>query len=591
MRQPLAATCQSTDWSQRLLWLLGTVSMLAYVALLALSFEFSAGETEPPILRALALLALATVCWLAALGMVLRETAARRHVGLILGFAVAFRLLLLPSWPVQEIDFYRYLWDGRVTLAGGNPYHYSPWAVLETGALAPPTAEVHGLWRLASQSESVRTILERVHYPQIPTAYPPAAQGVFALAAAVAPADAPVYVHVLLWKAVLLAFDLGTIVLIVLLLRRLRLPVCWALAYAWCPLVLKEFANSGHFDAIAVFFTTLALYWLAGVRPATDAGAASLSRAVWACLALGLAILAKSYPIVLLPLVTAVLLAWLGRRALVPLAAVVAIVLAGYWPFLVGGEAAAESLPVSAATVPLDVPEPSHPGSGLGAFLSQWEVNDFLFMLVKENLQAPAAETEHWFTVVPDSWRETLHQDILIPLASAAGLPVQAGLALLATQGIMGAILLVLALRWAWQVYRQPESVLLLRGAFLTLAWAWLLSGAQNPWYLVWCLPLIVFDGRKSWFLLPGFVLLYYVGFWLERQAPAGSTELFEASLVWLEFLPFLILLGAETWWKRSVKPASEEHEPDHRAHEPRAAQANGPLRRSDVLEAVGRIG
>jgi hypothetical protein len=598
MHLPPGTTCQSVDWSQRLLGLLGILSALTYVALLVLSFEFSPGENDPPILRALALLTLATVCWLAALGVLMRRasgageaTSIRRSLGMVLGFAVVFRLLMLPSWPVQEIDYYRYLWDGRVTLDGGNPYHFSPWAVLATGPHAPPSSEVNDLWLLASQSDSVRTILERVHYPQIPTAYPPVAQGVFALAAALTPADAPVYVHLLVWKAALLVFDLGTILLIVLLLRRLGLPAGWCLAYAWCPLVLKEFANSGHFDAIAVFFTTLTLYLLCGVKATADTAPASMSRAVWACVVLGLAILAKSYPIVLLPLVAAVLLAWLGRRALVPLSAVVAVVVAGYLPFFLGGEST-EQPPASAAAIALDVPEPSHPGSGLGAFLSQWEMNDFLFMLVKENLREPAAETDRWFTLVPSSWRELLHQEILIPLASTAGLPVQTRLALLATQCIMGSVLLVLTLRWAGQVYRQPEPAQLLRAAFLTLAWAWLLSSTQNPWYLVWCLPLVIFDGRKTWFLLPGLVLLYYVGFWLERQARTPAIELFEASLVWLEFLPFLMLLGVETWWTRAVQtPSAEPGEPIRGALEPRAVPADAPLRRSDVLEEVGRIG
>lgn len=551
MRPLPAGLCQCGDWSRRLLGLLGVVSLLACAGLLVLSFEFQPGESEPPLPRALVLLGLATLCWLAALGVLYRGPthADGPRLTLILVFAALFRLLLLPSWPIQEIDFYRYLWDGRVTLDGGNPFRYSPWAVLETGPHAPPSSEVHGLWQLANQSDSIRTILERVHYPQIPTAYPPAAQAVFALSAALTPAEAPVYVHVLLWKTVLLVFDVGTVVVLILLLRRLRLPASWCLAYAWCPLVLKEFANSGHFDAIAVFFSTLALYALAGLKPAVAVDRSLLRRAVGGCLALGLAILAKSYPVVLLPLIAAYLAARFGRRAVLPLTATVVMVLLGYAPFLGGAPTAPTP---SVEPVLFDVPEPSHPGSGLAAFLSQWEVNDFLFMLVKENLRAPSA-ADPWFTVTPAAWRQALHDAILIPLASALGLPVQAGLALLATQVILGTVLLVLALRWAAQVYRRPEPALLLRAAFLTLAWAWLLSGAQNPWYLVWCLPFMVFDGRKSWFLLPGVVLLYYVGFWLERQPDAGVVE---AALVWVEFLPFLLLLAWET--RRSQPPFEE---------------------------------
>ena len=47
-------------------------------------------------------------------------------------------------------------------------------------------------------------------------------------------------------------------------------PVHPACAYAWCPLVMKEFANSGHVDALAVFLTVAALLGLVRVARAKD---------------------------------------------------------------------------------------------------------------------------------------------------------------------------------------------------------------------------------------------------------------------------------------------------------------------------------
>jgi len=41
------------------------------------------------------------------------------------------------------------------------------------------------------------------------------------------------------------------------LLRDIGMSPDWADALGWCPLALKEFANTDHLDAIAVFFTTL----------------------------------------------------------------------------------------------------------------------------------------------------------------------------------------------------------------------------------------------------------------------------------------------------------------------------------------------
>jgi hypothetical protein len=44
----------------------------------------------------------------------------------ILLFDLGCRLLLLPSHPIQEIDVYRYMWDGIVTAEDQNLYRFSP---------------------------------------------------------------------------------------------------------------------------------------------------------------------------------------------------------------------------------------------------------------------------------------------------------------------------------------------------------------------------------------------------------------------------------------------------------------------------------
>jgi hypothetical protein len=62
----------------------------------------------------------------------------------------------------------------------------------------------------------------------------------------------------------------------------------------------------------------------------------------------------------------------------------------------------------------------------------------------------------------------------------------------------------------------------------------------------------MLFDGKRSWFLLPGVALLYYVRFWLEYQAWGNPTAVaaaratFDYGLIWLEYLPFLLLLTVE---------------------------------------------
>jgi hypothetical protein len=90
-------------------------------------------------------------------------------------------------------------------------------------------------------------------------------------------------------KAALVGFDLATIFLLILVLRRMQMSVGRVLIYAWNPLVVWEFAHSGHIDAAAITFVVLAvLLWLAN-RP-TLVG-----------IALGLATLVKLYPAILAP--------------------------------------------------------------------------------------------------------------------------------------------------------------------------------------------------------------------------------------------------------------------------------------------------
>ena len=97
-----------------------------------------------------------------AVGWVLhRPPASRRTLGGILGAALLFRLLLVPSAPTLSTDLYRYLWDGRLAVAGVSPYRH------------PPSApEVAGF-----RDALVYPQLNHVHWRTI---YPPGGQLVFA---------------------------------------------------------------------------------------------------------------------------------------------------------------------------------------------------------------------------------------------------------------------------------------------------------------------------------------------------------------------------------------------------------------------------
>ena len=131
-------------------------------------------------------------------------------------------------------------------------------------------------------------VRQRIHYAELCTVYPPVSQVVFGAVATWGPLrlgerpgsgqlksvvtvngrDYPTVVplHVYNMKIWITFFDLFSLTVMSVLLRSHQKHLGWMVAYAWCPLILKEFANSGHLDSIAVFFSLLAAaaaqWWL-----------------------------------------------------------------------------------------------------------------------------------------------------------------------------------------------------------------------------------------------------------------------------------------------------------------------------------------
>jgi len=185
----------------------------------------------------------------------------RKDVLIIILFSILFRFALLPTTPSLSDDIYRYVWDGRVQNAGINPYLYPP----EDSELAFLRNEEYDL----------------INHKSIRTVYPPLSQLVYRFGAALHPTVA-------LQRFLFVLFDMGTILLLLLLLRKKQKPLSWVVFYAWNPLVIVEFAGSGHHDSLMLFFLVLLFLFQEQKRPL-------LTGAAW-----GLACLAKFMPLVLI---------------------------------------------------------------------------------------------------------------------------------------------------------------------------------------------------------------------------------------------------------------------------------------------------
>lgn len=236
----------------------------------------------------LGLLCAAFVIYLLAVRLILSREISLKYALGIMGAGVVFRFTVFFAPATLSDDIYRYLWDGRVQVAGLNPYNLPP----DAGPLA-----------------HLRTPdWDGINHKHIRTIYPPLAQIVFAGGALIHPT-------INTQKIIFIGFDVLTSLLLLFLLKERNLPLGRVLVYSWHPMVIVEFASSGHLDSLAMAMMTAGFLLL-------ERGKNQLSGAT-----LGLGFLAK--------LGTGLMLPWMilnrtGRRLLLPFSATIGLGYACY---------------------------------------------------------------------------------------------------------------------------------------------------------------------------------------------------------------------------------------------------------------------
>jgi hypothetical protein len=160
-----------------------------------------------------------------------------RALWLILGVAIALRVVAVSFEPLLSSDIFRYIWDGKVQSAGINPYRYVPadpaLATLRDAAIFPN--------------------INRADYAV--TIYPPVAQVFFLLVTRLG-------ANTLVMRLALLACEAITVLIVLRMLKRLQRPPTRIVAYLWHPLPAWEIANSGHIDGLMLCLMFLGI-WLA----------------------------------------------------------------------------------------------------------------------------------------------------------------------------------------------------------------------------------------------------------------------------------------------------------------------------------------
>lgn len=188
----------------------------------------------------------------------------------IIAFGILYRAVYLLGIPELSEDVYRYLWDGNLVLNGISPFAMTPTQVLE---LYPNLVD-QGNYQLLNSKD---------YY----SVYPPFQQLIYATVMFCSGGFFSVGIVVL--RIFQLLTELGSMLLILKLLRHYKMPESGLILYAFCPLIIIEFIGNMHSEVIMVFPLLLSI-WLLETK-----------KTVFAAIAFGAAVLTKLLPLMLLP--------------------------------------------------------------------------------------------------------------------------------------------------------------------------------------------------------------------------------------------------------------------------------------------------
>ncbi len=401
---------------------------------------------------------LSAILYVASIIVVLTQPSNRSTFWIIIGFAIAFRFITLFTDPFLSSDIYRYVWDGIVQHAHISPYRYVP---------GDPALSF-----LRSPNQLIFDHINRRDYAH--TIYPPIAQMIYWIATFFSPT-------ILAMKTVMFGFECLTAGALLALLKHLGRSRVQILLYAWCPVLVWEIGDAGHIDAAVFAFVTLGLLFRYREQP------------VLTGLFLGLAVMTKFYPLVLLP----------------------ALYKRGDW-----------KMPATLVTV-----------CGL-SYLPYLSVGKLVFGFLLGYTREEGIDSGARFFLL--DWAQSLRGLEHIPLT----------LYLVFCAAVLGGISL-----WSWSQAGKEQTFdgaamrvanpLFLRATMLLSFAMMLLFSPHYPWYIVWLIPLFTLVPNLP--LLAYLMSLFYL-FTTSLAEPGPTMFLLNEMLYGTVAVAFLLSLALRRW-------------------------------------------
>nr|WP_313791267.1 hypothetical protein [Lacinutrix neustonica] len=165
----------------------------------------------------------------------------------LIASAFIFRVVFIFAIPNLSQDFYRFIWDGRLSLEGFNPYLHTPASFILKGEF--PVAQAQELY-------AGMGALNASHF----TNYPPVNQLCFIIASFFA--GKSIVGSVVVLRILIIAADFGILYFGTKLLKKLKLPIHNIFLYLLNPFIIIELTGNLHFEGVMIFFLVWSLYVL-----------------------------------------------------------------------------------------------------------------------------------------------------------------------------------------------------------------------------------------------------------------------------------------------------------------------------------------
>ncbi|MEO6833059.1 MAG: hypothetical protein ABI378_11130 [Chitinophagaceae bacterium] len=285
-----------------------------------------------------------------------KEKWSSKELKWLLAGSLALRLLWVFSVPQLSDDWARFVWDGRLSAAGFNPFIHLPSELIKGGLPGSNVADL-----------ALYNALNSQHYF---TVYPPVLQGMFAFASWLSPDS--IYWNVVVLKSFIFLGECGTISLLIKICNRWKLSPNKALLYALNPLVIAELCGNVHHEGVVLFFVLAAIYSLDklyGIKKHNQetptSTALPLNTWFWlAAISFSASVDTKLLPLVFVPLI----FFWMGFRRGLPFFLISAcLFLLSWFPF------------VNKELV-------FHAGSSMGLYFNHFEFNGSVYFVFSKLL-------------------------------------------------------------------------------------------------------------------------------------------------------------------------------------------------------------